>query len=241
MGLFDFFRKQSSESTALQATNESRLANIQQSLKTGEVPVAIASRLQQARTGTLPWIATLTPAELLIARNHGFRPIATVSATCWLHYGYSWTLGHSEGWTTALKRLSDEAYTAGANVVLDVKMRTLPLGVPNSMDFTLIGTAAYVEGLEPSSNPVIATVPALEFVKLLEADVIPVGIAAGAHYEMMAAQPRNPRRDWIGNIELQDLSQLWTRVRDRAHQDLRVNARNHGNGVLAHVSFRREL
>jgi uncharacterized protein YbjQ (UPF0145 family) len=237
MGLFDLFRKQNPESKAQQAANEQRLADIQQCLKNREVPATDANRLQQARAGALPWMATLTPAELLIARTHGFRPIATVSATCWLHYGYSWTLGHSEGWTTALHRLRDEAYAAGANCVLDVKMRTIPLGVPNSMDFTLVGTAAYVEGLEPSGNPVIATVPALEFVKLLEADVVPTGIAAGAHYEMSAGRPRNPRMEWMGNVELQDLSQLWTRVRDRAYQDMRANARSQGNGVLGHVSF----
>jgi hypothetical protein len=40
-----------------------------------------------------------------------------------------------------------------------------------------------------------------------------------------------------GNIESQQLSALWERVRTRAHQDLRANARPQGNGVLAHVSF----
>ena len=32
-------------------------------------------------------------------------------------------------------------------------------------------------GLPPSHDPIVATVPALEFVKLLEADVVPTGIA----------------------------------------------------------------
>jgi hypothetical protein len=235
MGLFDLFRRQSPESKALQAANERRFADLQQCLKNDEVPATIATRLQEARAGTVPWIATLTSAELLIARSHGFRPIATVSATCWLHYGWSWTLGHSEGWTRALHRLRDEAYAAGANAVLDVKMRTIPFGVADSMDFTLVGTAAYVEGLEPSGNPVIATVPALEFVKLLEADVVPTGIAVGAHYEWLKAP--GARMGWMGNVESPQLSQLWQRVRERAHQDLRANARSQGNGVLAHLNF----
>ena len=54
------------------------------------------------------------------------------------------------------------------------------------MDFTLIGTAVYVEGLPPSVEPIVATVPALEFVKLLEADVVPTGIAIGALLRMAA-------------------------------------------------------
>jgi uncharacterized protein YbjQ (UPF0145 family) len=237
MGLFDLFRRRSPESQALQAANEARLAEIQLALKNDSVPASITSRLQATRSGTQPWLATLTPAELMMARSHGFRPIAAVSATCWLHYGWSWTLGHSEGWTVALRRLREEARAAGANAVLDVKMRTIPLGVANSMDFTLIGTAAYVEGLEPSADPVIATVPALEFVKLLEADVVPTGIAVGAHYEWLFDWGRSARMGWMGNIESAQLSQLWQRVRERAHQDLRANARSQGNGVLAHINF----
>jgi hypothetical protein len=43
-------------------------------------------------------------------------------------------------------------------------------------------TAVSTEGPEPSGEPIVATVLALEFVKLLEADVVPAGIALGAHY-----------------------------------------------------------
>jgi hypothetical protein len=64
------------------------------------------------------------------------------------------------------------------------------------MDFTLVGTAAYVVGLAPSHDPIVATVPALEFVKLLEADVVPTGIAVGAHYEWLDGW-------WVGPANLQ--------------------------------------
>jgi len=40
-------------------------------------------------------VAALTPAELMITRSHGFRPISAVSATCWMHYGWSWTPFHT--------------------------------------------------------------------------------------------------------------------------------------------------
>ena len=109
---------------------------------------------------------------------------------------------------------------AGANVVLDVKMRTIPLGVESSMDFTLVGTVARVEGLPPSDNSIVATVPALEFVKLLEAAIVPVDIAAGAQYEWLSDWNRNTSQTFAGNVATSVLSQFWERV----HSDARRTA-----------------
>ncbi|MGH7121685.1 MAG: heavy metal-binding domain-containing protein [Acetobacteraceae bacterium] len=177
------------------------------------------------------------PAELLVVRSHGLRPIAAIAATCWMHYGWSWAEGHAQGWSTALARLKEEAKAAGANAVLDVKMRTIPLGLADSMDFTLIGTAARVEGLPPSSDPVVATVPALEFVKLLDADIVPTGIAVGAQYAWLADWYGVTNQTFAGNVETSVLSQFWEQLRQRAHAELRRNAAGQGNGVLAHVNF----
>ncbi len=235
MGLFDLLKGATPEERAQQAASVQRQGDIVRAIREGGVPRATAERLRGAREGTVPWVATLTPAELLIARSHGFRPVAAVSATCWMHYGWSWTLGHAQGWEAALRRLKDEAKAAGANAVLDVKMRTVPLGVENSMDFTLIGTAVRVEGWPASQDPVVATVPALEFIKLVEADVVPTGIAIGAHYEWMTDW-RNRTVVW-GNREMTPLTNLWELVRQRAHAGLRESARPQGNGVLAHINF----
>jgi hypothetical protein len=241
MGLFDFLKPPSAESLARQAAQAQRAAEIKQFIHKLTVPPGIKKRLEGARAGTQPWTATLTPAELLIARSHGLKPIAAIAATCWLHYGWSWTEGHAEGWNMALKRLRKEAWAAGANAVLDVKMRTIPLGTESSMDFSLVGTAVYVEDLQPSDEPIVATVPALEFVKLLEADVVPTGIAIGAHYEWLTDWNNNANMEWMGNIESKQLSDLWQLVRRRAHQDLRAHARKQGNGVLAHLNFSQML
>jgi hypothetical protein len=237
MSLFDFFKGPSPESQALQTANQQRLADIEASLRSKRVPTATRERLEGALAGRLPWTATLTPAELMIARSHGLRPVASVSATCWMHYGWSWTEGHSQGWHTALRRLREEAKAAGANAVLDVKMRTIPLQVKDSMDFTLVGTAVRVEGLSPSAAPVVATVPALEFVKLLEADVVPTGIAIGAKYEWLTDWRNAGRQTWMGNTESTVLSHFWEKVRKEAHAELRKNAQPQGNGVLAHINF----
>jgi hypothetical protein len=237
MGLFDIFRGPDPDEAVRQAEHERRLLDIQNSLRTGVVPTATRERMAGARSGKLPWTATLTPAELMIARSHGLRPIAAVSATCWLHYGWSWTQGHAQGWEAALKRLREEAKAGGANAVLDVKMRTLPLNVEESMDFTLVGTAVYVEGLPPSQDPIVATVPALEFVKLLEADVVPSGIAIGAQYDWLTDWRNQALKTWMGNVESTQLSGFWDLLRQRAHTELRASARPQGNGVLAHINF----
>jgi hypothetical protein len=237
VGIFDRFKGPDAETLAARERAAALHAEIVDALQAGRVPAPMRARLEGASTGALPWIATLTPSELLIVRSHGLRPVAAVSATCWLHYGYSWTEGHAQGWETALQRLRQEAQAAGANAVLDVKMRTVPIHISNSMDFTLVGTAVRVNGLPPSPEPVIATVPALEFVQLLEADVVPTGIAVGAHFEWMS--------DWRGNAaglgwwnnEATQLSMLWEEVRERAHADLRQHVQGRGNGVLAHVNF----
>lgn len=236
MSLFDRFRK-SPESKEAEQESLRRQADILMNLRRGQVPTGALERLQGAASGTKPWMATLTPAELRIVRSHGLKPIAAVSATCWLHYGWSWTLGHAQGWETALARLAQEARACGANAVLDVKMRTIPLAVENSMDFTLTGTAVKVEGFAPAEFPVIATVPALEFVKLLEADVVPTGISIGAHYEWLTDWQNSANQAWMGNTESWQLSRLWETVRTRAHAELRQASHAYGNGVLAHLNF----
>lgn len=214
-----------------------RRASIWADLCADAVPHGTRDRLQMTRAGNLPWVATLTPAELMIARSHGLRPVASVSATCWMHYGYSWTEGHAQGWQMALRRLRNEAKAAGANAVLDVKMRTIPLDVNESMDFTLVGTAVYVEGLPASADPIVATVPALEFVKLIEADVVPTGIAVGAQYDWLTDWRNSTMLTWMGNTENTSLSQFWEQIRHLARAQLRQNALTQGNGVLAHVNF----
>jgi hypothetical protein len=116
-------------------------------------------------------------------------------------------------------------------------MRTVPLSIESSMDFTLVGTAAYVDGLRPSDDPVVATVPALEFVKLLEADVVPTGIAIGAQYNWLNDWRGGARQTWRGNVESTVLSQFWEGIRQQALAELRQSAKPQGNGVLAHVNF----
>ena len=202
-----------------------------------ELPDFVKQRLADAAAGTIPWLSTMTPAELLLAKSHGVRPIATVTATCWYQYGFSWTQGHVAGWRTALERLRREAIACGANAVVDVKMRTVRIRAGASMDYTLVGTAVRFESLGPSTDPVIATVPALEFVRLLEAGVVPVGLAVGACYEWLPDYGGNLSGYFGTNQPLNTLSGFWERIRRLAHADLREDTARQGNGVLAHTHF----
>ena len=218
------------------------------------LPSFVTERLAGAAAGSGAWVATMTPSELLLARTHGIRPIAAVSGTCWFHYGQSWTEGHAQGWHEALDRIGREAIAAGANAVVDVRMRTLRHSIGASMDYTLIGTAVRIERLAPSPQPVIATVPALEFVRLLEADIVPVGIAVGARFDWLGRPYARRSSGWGGgdwtalsdiqaklrsfqSIPIMTLTNFWEGIRRDAHRDLRERAAAQGNGVLAHTHF----
>ena len=163
-----------------------------------------------------------------------------MTGTCWYQYGRSWTEGHATGWRTALERLSAEAVACGASAVVDVKMRTAHAGVSSSMDYTLFGTAVRFERLGPSPHPIIATTPALEFVRLLEAGVIPTGLAVGAHYEWLTdyngAYSGGGSWNW-NNQPLTSLGAFWESIRRQAHAELRQDAARQGTGVLAHTQF----
>lgn len=233
--------------------HEARAAAWEEAFARDSLPPHVAERLEAAEAGRQPWIATMTPAELLLARSHGIRPLAMVSGTCWFHYGWSWTEGHAEGWHRALDRIRREAKACGANAVVDVKLRTLRHSFGPSMDFTLFGTAIRLDRLPPGRDPVIATVPALEFVRLLEMGIVPTGLAVGARYDWLG----NPNGDsgygwggdWTALSDIQmklrswtsqpilTLTEFWESIRRAAHADLRRNAAPQGNGVLAHTHF----
>lgn len=238
MGLFSgLFGGGTTDDPAARQAAEARLEAWANALRNDELPAAVVERLRDAAHGKTPWMSTMTAAELLIAKTHGVMPVATVTGTCWYQYGRSWTEGHAEGWAKALARIGEEALAAKANAVVDVKLRTSRGGASSSMDFTLVGTAVRVQGLPPSTNPIIATTPALEFVRLLEMGIVPSGLAVGACYNWLTDYGRNYSGVFGYNQPLQTLGNFWESIRREAHADLRQSARYQGTGVLAHTHF----
>ena len=230
--------EEASAAKARQAAAAARNEVWETALTKGHLPDFVVERLNQAAARKTPWMSTMTPAELLLERSHGVRPLATVTGTCWYQYGYSWTEGHATGWRTALDRIRTEATACGANAVVDVKMRTANVRMDASMDYTLVGTAVRFDRLPPSSEPIIATTSALEFIRLLEAGVVPTGIAVGAHYEWLTDYngAYGGRGVW-NNQPLSSLSAFWEGIRRQAHAELRQDAARQGTGVLAHTHF----
>jgi hypothetical protein len=218
-----------------------RMAEWEAALQANRLPSFVAERLEAAGSGRAPWVATMSAAELGLARSRGIRPLAMVSGTCWFHYGYSWTRGHAEGWHQALARLQTEARAVGANAVVDVKMRKIQLAMRDSMDFTLLGTAVRIDGVPAGEHPVVATVPALEFVRLLEAGIVPVGIAIGAQYQFLSpGSDYSARRMQTGgsmfsNAPLPQFSEFWEGIQRYALMELHNDAKRQGSGVLAHT------
>ena len=211
-------------------------------LRSGHIPDFVKQRLADAGAGRAPWLSTMKPAELLAARSHGVRPIATVSGTCWYHYGFSWTNGHAEGWHIALSRMRAEAIAAGANAIVDVRLRTIR-GIESgtSMDYTVIGTAVRIEGLPPSRDPIVATVTTIEFTRLLEAGIVPVGVAIGAYYDWLTPSLSSPLSGGgyatYRTMPWSELGTFWEYVRNQAIIALREDTGRMGNGVLAHTQF----
>ena len=233
------------DAAARLAAANARAEDWRSALEARRLPAFVRDRLRDAGSGRVPWMSTMTPAELLLSRSHGLRPVATVSGTCWYHYGRSWTEGHAEGWHLALGRMRQEAAAAGANAVVDVKLRTVALpGTGDSMDYTVVGTAVKLDGLPPSADPVVATVPAIAFVRLLEAGIVPTGVAIGARYDWLTLGSGGTQGSWSaalgtwgGNGELGAVSRFWEEIRRQAVADLRRDTARLGDGVLAHTHF----
>ncbi|MDA8389964.1 MAG: hypothetical protein M0Z76_04390 [Gammaproteobacteria bacterium] len=223
-------------------------------LERNELPAFVKTRLQETAENRRPWISTSAPGSLLAQRLRGIRPLGMVSGNCWFHYGYSWTHGHYRGWKTALQRLWQEAALMGANAVVDVTMRIRRMPGPENadhMDYGVIGTAVRLDGLPESSNPAVATVSALEFLRLLEAGIVPVGVAIGAQYSwltpgaglggnmtgfgmnMSGAGPMGMGAGGMGwNQEWVALSRLAEQVRRQAIQQMRDDGLRIGSGIL---------
>lgn len=200
------------------------------------VPRIVHQRLADSKSGALPWVSTLTAPEMALARSHGLKMLAPIAATCWMHYGFSWTEGHAQGWRQALSRLQAEAAALGANAVIDTRMVTVDLEIESSMDYSLVGTAVRIEGLPPSPMPVVSTVPALEFIQLLEAGIVPVGLAVGARFQWSNGPLDSDNGSWR-NQALKQTTAFWEKIRRQAHADLRADAARQGTGVLAQLQF----
>ncbi|WP_308390098.1 heavy metal-binding domain-containing protein [Acidithiobacillus sp. AMEEHan] len=235
----------SAVNVAPSAAAQQRAAEWQMALQQRRLPSFVQERLRNTAAGQRPWIQSGPVAALLMERSHGIHPLGMVGGNCWYHFGFSWTQGHYEGWHQAIDRLRLEAVAMGANAVLNVDMRVRH-GDGEDMDYALMGTAVRIQDLPPAWEPAVATVSSLEFVRLLEEGVVPVGIAIGAEYDwyqpwggtvLDQASQAAPFATRYWNMEIPDLSSFQENVRRRALYNLREDGRKLGAGVLAHTQY----
>lgn len=216
-------------------TADARTEAWRQALFGNAMPGFVVDRLRDAGEGRTPWLTTLRPAELLVVRSHGVRPLATVCGSGWFDIGEAWSNGHAQAWKAALARLSQQAKACGAHAVVDVRLRLLA-GPGRSVGYSLVGVAVRVGDLPPNPHPLLATVTALEFARLAEAGVAPTGIVVGAEFRRRPDPDRTAaaQRD-APNRRLVALSNLWEAVQRVAITNLRREAVRLGGGVLAHA------
>ncbi|GBQ14558.1 heavy metal-binding domain-containing protein [Acidiphilium acidophilum] len=224
------------------ARQDARSAAWQSALHHNAVPEFVSHRLRQTSVGLLPWVSTASPGDLLTLRTHGIRTLGMVAGNCWYHFGYSWTEGHRDGWRTAIARMQHEAVLMGAHAIVEVRLATrqsTEADDRNSMDYSATGTAIAIAGMAAEQTPMVATVSQIEFARLIEAGILPIGLAVGAHYEWMSDPYgwADARQSYF-NQELEVLASFQKRVRRSALDAMRSHARTqHGTGVLGRVQF----
>jgi uncharacterized protein YbjQ (UPF0145 family) len=139
--------------------------------------------------------STLTPSETVVARQTGLTAISQVMGSSIYHVGFglmgmgaggeSRVLQHAyeSARSNALARMQQEAALLGANIVLDVKFQGRGFEWSSDLiEFTAVGTAFRVEGMQPSPLPILTLLEPDELWKLHHAGYWPTGIAIGSSF-----------------------------------------------------------
>ncbi len=246
-----FTRGKSTDKEQLQQQHE-RATETMLALGNGQLPPYIRQRIKEQRRGELPWTSDLSVSEWLLTAKYRFRPLGMVLGSSFFHIGYSkadiggsWSSGEvsviaravRDGRTKALDRMAMEAKEMGANAVVGVRLDTRTPGFfGHDTEFTAFGTAIAVEGLNPSSQPLLCTVSAQDLAKLLAQGSIPVGLALGVsvYYQYSTWLDVRQEYSWF-NQELSSMTQAVYSARHNAMSDMDRDARAlNGTGILAH-------
>lgn len=139
--------------------------------------------------------STLTPSETVVARQTGLTAISQVMGSSIYHVGFglmgmgvggeSRVLQHAyeSARSNALARMQQEAALLGANIVLDVKFQGRGFEWSSDLiEFTAVGTAFRVQGMQPSPQPILTLLEPDELWKLHHAGYWPTGIAIGSSF-----------------------------------------------------------
>jgi uncharacterized protein YbjQ (UPF0145 family) len=162
-------------------------------LSQGGVPLRARRRIAEMHASERPLTtSTLTPSETLVARATGLEAISQVMGSSVYHVGWNnyvsygggeltaLTAAYEQARSLALSRMSQEASMLGAHAVVAVRLESRHhVWAEHCVEFTAIGTAVRVAGMEPMQWPALTFMQADELFKLHNAGYWPTGIAMG--------------------------------------------------------------
>lgn len=138
----------------------------------------------------------------------------------------------------ALERLKQEAKLMGAHAVVDVKIKSiLPREGSHQIEYSAYGTAITLENKPLPEEPVLCTCSVTDFIKLLAAGSMPVGIGlgVGVWFKYTNVNETYQQGFWAGNTEITGFTEAVFHVRNLALKHLHsAISRQNANGVLAH-------
>jgi len=184
-------------------------------LREGGLPVSATRRLQnQAALDGQFFSTNFSPAEYLLARQAGYRPLGQVVGSVFtrmemghddygVHSSYSgpltsFTTYKSQAQALAVDRLRQEAKLLGAHGVIGVTMRTLSYSWSDQFaQFTLTGTAVRLPDSEQLRQardlPFTSTLSGQEFWQLYESGYWPCSLVIGNGVYLAANPWSNPK------------------------------------------------
>ncbi len=219
----------------------------------GTLPRDVVDRLEKTRQGNLPWTSDLSVNEWLALRPFQLEPIGQVMGSSVFHVGFvasQWGLGSMptnheliaptqaayEGKRLAMLRLEKEAKQLGANAVVGVRISQKKWSEEDRViEYVSYGTAVHVEGLPENDRPMLASVSGQDFVRLLQANAVPIGVALGTSYYYVVTGWRAMRQERsFYNQEMDTFQEAVSTVRHLVIKRMKEEAvRLGGTGVIS--------
>jgi len=164
------------------------------SVEAGGLPLRAQRRIHELNASQNPiFTSTLSPAETVVCRQNGMEALSQVMGASVYHVGWrSVVVGWDGGELTtitnayqaarqlALSRMVQEAQLLRAHAVVGVKVQQRGYAWSGELvEFTAMGTAVRIAGMEPPQLPALTLMEADELYKLHGAGYWPAGIAMG--------------------------------------------------------------
>lgn len=238
----------------LKALREAELARANrtaQALTSGQLSKDVKVRMEQQRSGQLPWTSDLSVSEWAGLRAYRFRPLGQVMGSSFYHVGYVpngllsyYTNTHEmraptqamyEGRRLALERMEQEAAALGAHAVVGVDLKRSSFQLQEDVvEFTCFGTAVTLENVPLPGRPILCSVSGQDLVRLLARGAMPIGLALGASFYYVRTDFWDLRQERsFYNQEMSHFSRAVNEIRRTVTHKLREDVKRlGGTGVV---------